>query len=136
MSSVDRDPLAPFFADAIAIAIILRSGADDDASGTSLILAVARHIHTNRLIFSRKLGTPFIDLPGLGRATTDAGPSTTPTVLALFAGEEQGLLGSSWYANHLKNDKKEDVVWMLQVDMVGASRRLNTSDHAGSDAVC
>ncbi|GAA5844894.1 hypothetical protein JCM3766R1_004383 [Sporobolomyces carnicolor] len=70
-------------------------GADDDASGTSLVLAVARHIHTNRLIFSRKL------------------------VLALFAGEEQGLLGSSWYANHLKHDKKEDVVWMLQVDMVG-----------------
>ncbi|GAA5901187.1 M28 family metallopeptidase [Sporobolomyces salmoneus] len=70
-------------------------GADDDASGTSLVLAVARHIHLNRLIFSRKL------------------------VLALFAGEEQGLLGSSWYAKHLKEEKKEDVIWMLQVDMVG-----------------
>ncbi|GAA6014772.1 hypothetical protein JCM11491_001977 [Sporobolomyces phaffii] len=70
-------------------------GADDDASGTSLVLAVARHIHLNRLVFSRKL------------------------VLALFAGEEQGLLGSSWYAKHLKEDLKEDVVWMLQVDMVG-----------------
>ncbi|GAA5952217.1 hypothetical protein JCM3765_001910 [Sporobolomyces pararoseus] len=69
-------------------------GADDDASGTSLVLAVARNIHLNRLIFSRKL------------------------VLALFAGEEQGLLGSDWYARHLK-EKKEDVIWMLQVDMVG-----------------
>lgn len=39
--------------------------------------------------------------------------------MALFSGEEQGLLGSSWYARHLKEDKQEDVVWMLQVDMVG-----------------
>lgn len=69
-------------------------GADDDASGTSLVLAVARNIHLNRLVFSRKL------------------------VLALFAGEEQGLLGSDWYARHLK-EKKEDTIWMLQVDMVG-----------------
>ncbi|GAA5825118.1 hypothetical protein JCM5353_006514 [Sporobolomyces roseus] len=70
-------------------------GADDDASGTSLVLAVARQIHLNRLVFSRKL------------------------VLALFAGEEQGLLGSNWYARYLKEDLKESVVWMLQVDMVG-----------------
>ncbi|GAA5939083.1 M28 family metallopeptidase [Sporobolomyces koalae] len=70
-------------------------GADDDASGTSLVLAVARNIHLNRLVFSRKL------------------------VLALFSGEEQGLLGSAWYANHLKHERKEHVIWMLQVDMVG-----------------
>jgi len=39
---------------------IMYSGADDDASGTSLVLAVARQIHLNRLVFSRKLGKLFL----------------------------------------------------------------------------
>ncbi|GAA6064779.1 hypothetical protein JCM10212_004801 [Sporobolomyces blumeae] len=70
-------------------------GADDDASGTALVLAVAREMWKNRLVFSRKL------------------------VLALFAGEEQGLLGSAWYAHELVHVRHEQVIWMLQVDMVG-----------------
>ncbi|GAA5984483.1 hypothetical protein JCM10908_003369 [Rhodotorula pacifica] len=69
-------------------------GADDDASGTSLVLAVARQIWQHRLQFSRKL------------------------VLALFSGEEQGLLSSSYYASQLRSSN-EDVLMMLQVDMVG-----------------
>ncbi|GAA5865198.1 hypothetical protein JCM3774_002168 [Rhodotorula dairenensis] len=69
-------------------------GADDDASGTSLVLAVARQIWQHRLQFSRKL------------------------VLALFSGEEQGLLSSSYYARKLRSSG-EDVLMMLQVDMVG-----------------
>ncbi|GAA5971635.1 hypothetical protein JCM8115_005890 [Rhodotorula mucilaginosa] len=69
-------------------------GADDDASGTSLVLAVARQIWQHRLQFSRKL------------------------VLALFGGEEQGLLSSSYYARKMRTSG-EDVLMMLQVDMVG-----------------
>ncbi|GAA5839766.1 hypothetical protein JCM9279_005162 [Rhodotorula babjevae] len=69
-------------------------GADDDASGTTLVLAVARHIYEHRLRFGRKL------------------------VLCLFSGEEQGLLSSSWYAKQLRA-RNEDVAFMLQVDMVG-----------------
>ncbi|GAA5927185.1 hypothetical protein JCM3775_002471 [Rhodotorula graminis] len=69
-------------------------GADDDASGTTLVLAVARHIYEHRLRFGRKL------------------------VLCLFSGEEQGLLSSSWYAKQLRA-RDEDVAFMLQVDMVG-----------------
>ncbi|GEM10721.1 aminopeptidase [Rhodotorula toruloides] len=69
-------------------------GADDDASGTALVLAVARLIHSYRLKFARKL------------------------VLALFSGEEQGLLSSSHYASLLRS-RSEDVALMLQVDMVG-----------------
>ncbi|BGP34945.1 hypothetical protein JCM10296v2_006769 [Rhodotorula toruloides] len=69
-------------------------GADDDASGTALVLAVARLIHSYNLEFARKL------------------------VLALFSGEEQGLLSSSHYASLLRS-RSEDVALMLQVDMVG-----------------
>ncbi|CEQ41015.1 SPOSA6832_02684 [Sporobolomyces salmonicolor] len=70
-------------------------GADDDGSGTALVLAVARHIWAHRLRFGRKI------------------------VFALYAGEEQGLLGSKWHAHELKHVRHEDVVMMLQVDMVG-----------------
>ncbi|BGP42999.1 hypothetical protein JCM10449v2_007014 [Rhodotorula kratochvilovae] len=69
-------------------------GADDDASGTTLVLAVARHIFEHRLRFGRKL------------------------VLCLFSGEEQGLLSSSFYAKRLRA-RGEDVAFALQVDMVG-----------------
>lgn len=34
------------------------------------------------------------------------------------------MLGSNWYARYLKEDLKESVVWMLQVDMVGTSLLL------------
>ncbi|BGP19535.1 hypothetical protein JCM10213_000135 [Rhodosporidiobolus nylandii] len=75
-------------------------GADDDASGTSLVLAVARAVSGSSLRFSRRI------------------------VFALFAGEEQGLLGSAWYARYLAEGRggkgeREDVAAMLQVDMVG-----------------
>lgn len=39
-------------------------------------------------------------------------------MLALYAGEEQGLLSSSFYAQR-QRAANEDVVFMLQVDMVG-----------------
>ncbi|SCV74418.1 BQ2448_8057 [Microbotryum intermedium] len=68
-------------------------GADDDGSGTALLLALARHISEHNLVFSRKI------------------------VIAVFSGEEQGLLGSNWYAKQLKA-RNEDVVLMVQVDMI------------------
>ncbi|BGP57866.1 hypothetical protein JCM8202_001780 [Rhodotorula sphaerocarpa] len=69
-------------------------GADDDASGTSLVLAVARTIWQHRLRFSRKL------------------------VLALYSGEEQGLTASAFHAKRFRS-AAEDIMFMLQVDMVG-----------------
>ncbi|KDE08099.1 hypothetical protein MVLG_01581 [Microbotryum lychnidis-dioicae p1A1 Lamole] len=68
-------------------------GADDDGSGTALLLALARHISEHNLVFSRKI------------------------VIAAFSGEEQGLLGSNWYARELRK-RQEDVVLMVQVDMI------------------
>lgn len=47
-------------------------GADDDASGTSLVLAVARTIWQHRLRFSRKLGASFGPGPPLLRSPSPA----------------------------------------------------------------
>lgn len=65
-----------------------------DGSGTSLLLSLAAHIQAHGLVFKRKL------------------------VIAAFAGEEQGLLGSQWLAKNFK-DKGEDIALMIQVDMIG-----------------
>ncbi|KAK4698686.1 hypothetical protein P7C70_g7586, partial [Phenoliferia sp. Uapishka_3] len=69
-------------------------GADDDGSGTALLLSIARHIASHRLTFRRKV------------------------IIAAFSGEEQGLLGSNWFAKRLR-DRGEDVVLMIQADMIG-----------------
>jgi putative aminopeptidase FrvX len=50
-------------------------GGDDDGSGTGHLLAIARGIHTQNIRFHKSV------------------------VLAWFAGEEQGLLGSAYYAS-------------------------------------
>lgn len=72
-------------------------GADDDGSGTALLLSIARHISSHRLTFRRKV------------------------VLAAFSGEEQGLLGSNFLAREMR-ERGEDVVLMVQADMIGEFR--------------
>lgn len=54
-------------------------GADDDASGSAHLLAIAHAIKEAKVVFKREV------------------------VLAFFAGEEQGLLGSAAYASELKD---------------------------------
>lgn len=95
------------------------------------MLAVARLIHSYRLKFARKLGKS-ADVPAFLRSplgltshvgchcllADTAGPRPFVAVLALFSGEEQGLLSSSHYAPLLRQ-RREDVALMLQVDMVG-----------------
>lgn len=88
-------------------------GADDDASGTAMLLALAREIHAHKLSFDRTV------------------------VLAAFSGEEQGLLGSKWYAQMLK-DAGADVVLMVQQDMLayrkpGEPLQLGFPDKIGLD---
>lgn len=88
-------------------------GADDDASGTSMLLALAREISRNKLTFKRTV------------------------VLAAFSGEEQGLLGSKWYAQMLK-DAGADVYLMVQQDMLayrkpGEPLQLGFPDKIGLD---
>lgn len=69
-------------------------GGDDDASGVSALLSLARLFKSFNINFKRTV------------------------VLAFFSGEEQGLLGSKAYAKHLKETGK-NVRFMLQADMLG-----------------
>ena len=71
-------------------------GANDDGSGAAVVLELAR-------AFSQR--------------TTES-----TLVFALFAGEEQGLQGSRYFADHFPEMK--DVVLMLQIDMANGSDLL------------
>ncbi|HEY6362199.1 MAG TPA: M28 family peptidase [Vicinamibacterales bacterium] len=81
----------------------IHNGADDNASGTSAIIEMAKAAAADRSRFPRSL------------------------VFAAFAGEERGLLGSAHYANS-PSVPLSNTVAMLDLDMVGRSRgKLQTS---------
>ncbi len=86
---------------------VVHPGADDNASGTAVVL-------------------------GLARAFAAAGGAPRTLVFALFAGEEIGLLGSAHYARHpvLPMDR---TVAMLNFDMVGRMRN-NRLDVGGVES--
>ena len=75
---------------------LVHPGADDNASGTAVVL-------------------------GLARAFAEGGATPRTLVFALFAGEEMGLLGSTHYARH-PAVPTERTVAMLNFDMVGRMR--------------
>jgi hypothetical protein len=74
---------------------VIRNGADDNASGTAAVLALARR-------FARR-------------------PARRSMVFANFTGEELGLLGSAWFADH-SPVPLDHVQAMLNFDMVGRLR--------------
>jgi hypothetical protein len=74
---------------------VIRNGADDNASGTAAVLSLARR-------FARK-------------------PARRSIVFANFTGEELGLLGSAWFADHAPVPL-DRVQAMLNFDMVGRLR--------------
>ncbi|WWD17288.1 hypothetical protein CI109_101728 [Kwoniella shandongensis] len=69
-------------------------GGDDDGSGTGHLLGVAHAIKSQGVKFEKRV------------------------TLAFFAGEEQGLLGSHFYAEHL-HAKNTTVILQVQADMLG-----------------
>jgi hypothetical protein len=69
-------------------------GADDDGSGTTMLLALARHLGSHQISFEREVR------------------------LVAFSGEEQGLVGSQHYAAHLRNESVP-VYFQMQTDMIG-----------------
>ncbi|HKE83841.1 MAG TPA: M20/M25/M40 family metallo-hydrolase [Vicinamibacterales bacterium] len=75
----------------------IHNGADDNASGTASIIEIARVAHQERARFPRTL------------------------VFVAFAGEERGLLGSAYYAEHPVVPIANTVA-MLNLDMVGRAR--------------
>ncbi|MBS7231311.1 M20/M25/M40 family metallo-hydrolase [Flavobacterium psychroterrae] len=77
--------------------IAIHNGADDNASGVSALLCMAEELSKSAVKLKRSI------------------------IFVSFSGEEQGLLGSKYFVNHLPV-KKEAVKVMLNMDMVG---RLN-----------
>ncbi len=74
----------------------IHNGADDNASGVSAVLELAR-------MFSQNKATEKVNY-----------------IFALFAGEEDGLMGSKFMADHLP--KNQNIKAMINLDMIG---RLN-----------
>ena len=79
----------------------IHNGADDNASGTAALLEIARVLRRDRML-------------------RDARPRRT-LVFALWSGEEEGSLGSAYYAAHLPMPK-DSVLAYLNFDMVGRLR--------------
>jgi hypothetical protein len=75
----------------------IHNGADDNASGTSAIIEIARAAARERQRFPRTL------------------------VFVAFAAEERGLLGSAHYVDH-PPVPVEDTIGMLNLDMIGRAR--------------
>jgi len=66
-------------------------GADDNASGTAVVMEIARRLKTKKLKYD--------------------------VLFVLFSGEEQGLVGSRyWVRNH---PRSKDIEFMINADMVG-----------------
>lgn len=84
----DRNSLAPSQIGQI------HHGADDNASGTSGVLELARAVSRNKASFKRSI------------------------LFMTFAGEELGLLGSSYFVNH-PAIPLENVMGMVNLDMIG-----------------
>ncbi|MHB1313721.1 MAG: M28 family peptidase [Gemmatimonadaceae bacterium] len=74
---------------------VIRNGADDNGSGTVTVMELARRFARN--------------------------PARRSVLFVNFTGEELGLLGSEWFANHLPVDKSR-VQAMVNFDMVGRLR--------------
>lgn len=77
--------------------IAIHNGADDNASGVSALLSILEELHHNKIAPKRSI------------------------IFISFSGEEEGLLGSKYFVNHLPVDKSAVKV-MINMDMVG---RLN-----------
>lgn len=77
--------------------IAIHNGADDNASGVSALLSILEELHHNKTAPKRSI------------------------IFISFSGEEEGLLGSKYFVNHLPV-AKDAVKVMINMDMVG---RLN-----------
>jgi len=74
---------------------IIYNGADDNASGTSVVMELGRTFTKNRI------------------------PTKRSIIFVGFGAEEQGLIGSTYFVNH-PIVPKENIVAMLNFDMVGS----------------
>jgi len=87
--------------------VAVHNGADDNASGTALVLEVAKRLAESKL--NGKYNIIFV----------------------AFSAEESGLLGSSWFVQHLPVDKRK-IKLMINFDMVGRLNEYRTLSVGGS----
>jgi hypothetical protein len=76
----------------------IHNGADDNASGTSALLELARRFTASR--------------------QNEQAPEYRKIVFIAFSGEERGLLGSKYYVRHPAHDLKQTAA-MINLDMIG-----------------
>ena len=88
----------------------IHHGADDNASGTAAVIEMAKAAVEARKEFRRSI------------------------VFMAFAGEEHGLLGSSYYVNH-PTVPLDKTIAMINLDMVGRAGRPNHGRRPGEFAV-
>jgi hypothetical protein len=84
------------------------NGADDDGSGSTGLLAVARAFSKNPR------------------------PPKRSVLFIAFCGEEKGLLGSEWYVEH-PAFPNESVIAELQMDMIGRSEEAHQNENPGNE---
>ena len=71
-------------------------GVNDDGSGTSAQLEIAKQIAAHRLVPNQKIRFMW------------------------FGGEEEGLIGSEYYAEHLSQDDADRIMVMIDTDMISS----------------
>ena len=98
----DHLGLGEQFSLAPSLAGTIHPGADDNASGTAGVIELARWFSTQP---KQKRGILFLT----------------------FAGEELGLLGSSYFVNHPMLPLDKDVT-MINMDMIGRTKNANSVD--------
>jgi len=87
--------------------VAVHNGADDNASGTALVLEAAKRLSESK--WKGKYNIIFV----------------------AFSAEEFGLLGSSWFVQHLPVDKRK-IKLMLNFDMVGRLNEYRTLSVGGT----
>jgi Zn-dependent M28 family amino/carboxypeptidase len=92
---------------------VVYPGADDNASGVAVALAVARDLAA-RPAATAQTPSP----PGIAHGGRLTPPASATVVIAFFAAEEVGLIGSRAYAEH-PTWPLADTIAVLNLDMVG-----------------
>ena len=86
--------------------VAVHNGADDNASGTALVMGMAKHYAQSKLKGAYNI------------------------IFVAFSGEETGLLGSSWFVQHPPVERKK-IKLMLNFDMVGRLNAFKTLSVGG-----
>ncbi len=95
-------------------------------SGVIIVGAHFDHVERGRGIVDNWSGA--VLLPFLAKSIAQIHPKHTYRFIA-FTDEEQGLIGSKYYASHLSKDQKKQILGMVNFDTLGLSYTRIWLDH-------